>query len=108
MNKDTKRLEFLEKNLQENPGDPFFKYALAMEIKTTDPSKAVSLLEELMEENPDYLATYYTLGKLLYEEEETDKALMFLKTGLDLAIRTKEIKAQNEIRNLISSIEMEI
>ncbi|MFS8615773.1 MAG: tetratricopeptide repeat protein [Solitalea sp.] len=62
------RLEQLREFLAGQPHDPFLKYAIATEyLKLNDRANALSWFERLLREHPDYLGTYYHIGKL-YEE----------------------------------------
>lgn len=47
--------------------------------------------------DPDYLATYYQLGKLLEEVGKTEEAIEVYKRGRELAKKTKDVKAMGEL-----------
>ncbi|MCC6685212.1 MAG: tetratricopeptide repeat protein, partial [Bacteroidia bacterium] len=80
------RLEQLLKFLKESPDDDFLNYAIAIEyIGAGDLDKALELLINLKERNPEYLATYYQLGKILETKSENEKAHSIYLSGLELA-----------------------
>ena len=80
------RLEQLKKFYEEDPEDPFTRYALAQEhLKQDHTERALVLFEELVETNPDYVGTYYHLGKLYERLGRTDDALDTYEQGIDVA-----------------------
>ena len=102
------RITFLEKSIEENPGDPFFRYALAMEYETVEIDKGVLLLKDLQIAQPDYLPTYLTLGRWLHEKAESNEALRILEIGKGLAKKKGDTKTFSEISTLIQNIEFEM
>ena len=69
------RLQQLIILLQKMPNDQFLNYALAMEYISLDEyQKATDVLTVLLENDPNYLACYYQLAKLL---EQTNKDVLF-------------------------------
>lgn len=103
-----KRISFLEKSMAEKPEDSFFKYALAMELQEDNPMRAIELLKEVIDTQPDYLPSYYSLGKLLSEQSHYENALSILEKGLELSKNLKDGKTQSEISTLIQNIEFEM
>ena len=107
MNSRLNRIRFLENSIKENPADPFFPYALAMEHKTNEPSKAIDLLRSLLISHPNYLPTYYSLGSMLIDEGLEEEALKILQTGKSLSQKSGDHKTLREISDLITNLEME-
>lgn len=100
------RKELLLDLLRENPNDAFACYALALEYKKEKlPGKARELLEQLRKEHPDYLATYYQLGKLIEDDGDEERALQVYKDGLHLAIRLHDLKTRSELEEAIWMLE---
>ena len=57
--------------LEEDPSDTFSRYALALEyLKADQPEDGMQQLQQLLNSQPDYLAAYYQLGKILEEKGE--------------------------------------
>ncbi len=102
-----KRISFLEKSMAEKPEDSFFKYALAMELQEENSDRAIELLREVINSQPDYLPSYYSLGKLLSEQSDYENALLILDKGLELSKNLKDNKTQSEISALMQNIEFE-
>lgn len=89
------RLEQLQAFYEDDPDDPFTRFALAREhLKNGHPEKALSFFEELVETDPDYTGTYYHLGKLYEQFDRTDDALAIYEQGIDRA------REQNDQKNL--------
>ena len=82
----TDRLEQLKTFHEEDPEDPFTRYALAQEhLKHDHTERALALFEELVETDPDYVGTYYHLGKLYEQLDRTDDALDTYEQGIEMA-----------------------
>ena len=97
----------LEAYLQDDPDDTFSKFALALEYKKIgDFSRAVSLFEEIHDKDPDYVGTYYHLGKLYDELNENKKAVSTYKEGIEKASETNETKALSELKTALMELEL--
>ena len=84
-----KRINQINSFLEKNPNDPFLHYALATEYKGLGKlDLAKEKLEFLLENMPEYVATYYHLGKMVQEEGDTQAAEKLFEKGIKLA-RTK-------------------
>lgn len=92
------RLDMITEMLVKNPDDTFLNYAAALENKKRNkPKKAISIFKKIVNMDPDYLATYYQLGKLLEEVGKTEEAVEVYKRGRELAKKTKDVKAMGEL-----------
>ena len=81
------RLEQLYKFLEEKPGDSFTIYAIALEnIKLNHINEAESLFRSIVENDPDFLAVYYQLGKLNELKNFPKKAIDFYLKGMRINI----------------------
>jgi len=97
---DTDRLEQLKQFYEEDPEDPFTRYALAQEhLKHGHAEQALALFEELVETDPDYVGTYYHLGKLYERLDRTDDAVETYAQGIDVAREQGEAKALSELQD---------
>lgn len=91
----TDRLEQLQSFYEEDPDDPFTRFALAQEhLKRDDLHEALSFFEDLVETDPDYVGTYYHLGKLYERLDRTEDAISTYEQGIEVA------RAQGEQKNL--------
>lgn len=94
------RLERLREFQQEDPEDPFTRYALAQEhLKASNTERALDLFEELVETDPDYVGTYYHLGKLYEQLGRADEALEVYDRGIEIAREQGEQKALSELKD---------
>ena len=92
------RLTQLRTFYEEDPEDPFTRFALAQEhLKQDNTEKALAFFEELVDTDPDYVGTYYHLGKLYEQLGRTDDALATYEEGIEVA---REQKAQKDLSEL--------
>lgn len=100
------RLESLNEMIKQDPTDPFLQYALALEHeKSEDIHKAVGVLELLRQYHPDYLPTYYKLGKLYELLLNNIAAIAVYKMGIELAKKTGEKKTLAELNEAVMNLE---
>jgi tetratricopeptide (TPR) repeat protein len=91
-------MEMISEMLQKNPDDTFLNYAAALEhIKDDEPKKAIKIFKKIVKNDPDYLATYYQLGKLLEAQNKTAEAIEYYKAGRGLAREKNDPKAIGEL-----------
>jgi len=70
------RINKLKDFLRESPGDAFLQHALALEfMKAGDDDSAQKLFEDILEQHPTYIGSYYHLGKLLLRKEDRSGAM---------------------------------
>jgi len=94
------RLEQLKSFYEDDPEDPFTRYALAQEhLKEDNLSRARILFEELVETDPDYVGTYYHLGKLYERLDRTDDALDTYERGIEVAQEHGTQKDLSELKD---------
>ena len=91
------RIQLLEQYIQEEPENPFNRYALAMEYHDEAPNKALGLLEDLLQDHPDYLPTYFKAAHLLWEFERWEPADEIFQKGIALAKARQDQKALGEL-----------
>ncbi len=94
----TNRMELISEMLEKNPDDTFLNYAAALEYrKDNEVDKAIDVFRKIIENDPEYLPTYYQLGKLLEEKDKTSEAIDFYKKGRALAKQKNDIKTLGEL-----------
>jgi tetratricopeptide (TPR) repeat protein len=92
------RIQQLREFVNEDPKDPFNLYALALEYQKIDLQKAVEIFGLLTRDHPDYVPTYYQLGKLYHELAEHEKALQVFDSGIEKAQKQNDAKALRELK----------
>jgi Tfp pilus assembly protein PilF len=100
------RLEILKSYLKEEPSDSFLRYALALEfIAINDHQSASRELEQLLNENPDYLPAYYMAGKTYEELKEIERAKDYYLRGIELAKMLKNTHTLNELNAALEQLD---
>lgn len=85
--------------MQENPADCFLQHALALEnIKIGNDEEARRLFEEILNRDPDYIGSYYHLGKLLERNDKPDEAIQVYEKGMTAAKKAGDNHAFGELR----------
>ncbi|MES2727882.1 MAG: hypothetical protein V4643_12310 [Bacteroidota bacterium] len=99
------RLLKLQEMLAEMPDDIFLNYALAMEYKgMNEAQKTIHQLEKVLLLDENHVASLYQMGVLMSEDNENEKAILFLEKGLNLAKQNKDLKTANEFKALLDEI----
>ncbi|HEY6081835.1 MAG TPA: hypothetical protein VIU45_00170 [Chitinophagaceae bacterium] len=92
------RIERLKEFLQATPGDSFLKHALALEyVKIGEEDNAKRLFEEILKQEPEYVGSYYHLGKLLERKNEISLALSVYEKGMVVAKNINDRHAYSEL-----------
>lgn len=100
------RLSQLEELLKADPHDSFLQYGIALEIaKKGNVPEAISRIERLLSEKPDYLGAYYQLGQYYEVEGNSEEAIDIYKKGILLAKKMQNIKTENELRSALENLE---
>jgi tetratricopeptide (TPR) repeat protein len=100
----TTRLNKLLEFLEADPSDPFILYALATEYNTSnDLEKAFYYYNLLVDRNPDYVGTYYHLGKLYEKVLNPDKAIDIYRQGLQAARNKSDNHAYSELQSALNT-----
>jgi Tfp pilus assembly protein PilF len=93
------RMERVKEMLLAQPNDNFLRHALALEyIKEGNDVEARTLFEGILTDSPDYIGSYYHLGKLLERAGETQLAISWYEKGMQYAKQTGSRHAYNELQ----------
>lgn len=88
----------IESMLAEAPNDAFLRFALAKEFeKEGADAGAREIYESLLEDQPEYVGTYYHLGKTLERLEEQAKAWKVYSDGIKITRKLGEDHAMREL-----------
>lgn len=92
------RIERLREMLKESPKDSFLMHALALEnIKIGKDEDAKALFIEILDNNPEYVGSYYHLAKLLERSKDDVAALEIYEKGMLQAKAVNDKHAYNEL-----------
>jgi tetratricopeptide (TPR) repeat protein len=95
----TSRLEKLLEFLKNEPNDEFLQYALATEyLRLNETEKALQYYERLVNNHPDYVGTYYHLGKLYEALNRQPDALIIYEKGMLVARQKHDNHAFSELQ----------
>ena len=93
------RVERLQQLLQTAPKDNFLRHALALEfIKLGNEEKARELFESILTEFPEYIGSYYHLGKLLERIGKPEQAIDWYQKGMNAARQAGDRHALGELQ----------
>lgn len=93
------RLQQLFTFLEEEPDDPFNLYAIALEYLKNQDEKALQYFEKLLQEHPDYVATYYHAAQLYLDLDMKEKAEQTYEKGIEKAKDQQNVLALRELQN---------
>jgi len=95
----TERIRQLQEFYEEDPGDPFNLYALALEYLKYDLAKSQELFGTILDTHPEYLPAYYHAAKLFQETGQREKAIHVFEKGIALAGKLKDVKTLRELQS---------
>ena len=99
------RREILEIFIEQDPNDSFSRYALALEYaKGGADAEAVRELREVISRDPEYVAAYYHLGRILSRMGNSADARKVLNKGLEVASAAGDQKTLRETQTLLDII----
>ena len=93
------RIKRLKQFINDDPKDPFPKYALAIEYLNIDKLKSKELFDDLLKRQEEYVATYYHAANLYAELDLRDKAEEIYKKGIAIAKTLHESHALKELKS---------
>jgi tetratricopeptide (TPR) repeat protein len=98
------RIAKLREFLANNPQDSFSRYALALEYDGQgETERAVTLLEELLRDDPTYVPAYQQLGYAYQKLGRRDDAIALLKRGMEVAAAQGDLHARGEMQEALDS-----
>src|SRR5579862_1838593 len=93
------RLDKLLEFFQNEPEDAFLQYALATEyLRLNDTDNALLYYEKLVNKHPDYVGTYYHLGKLYEALNRKPDAIKIYEKGMEIAKNKRDNHAFAELQ----------
>ncbi len=96
----------LEALLTENPKDCFVLHALGLEhIKLGKMEQAKDFFLRVLDADPDYVGTYYHLGKVYEELQDDELAMDAYRAGAQVAEKLEDTHAKSELDMAIWELE---
>lgn len=93
------RLQKLLEFLENEPNDPFLKYALATEyLRLNETDKALAYYEDLVKNHANYTGTYYHLGKLYEALGKKTEAISTYEKGMKITKEQRDNHAFSELQ----------
>lgn len=93
------RLDKLLEFIKNEPNDEFLKYALATEyLRINQVDKSLEYYEDLITNHPQYVGTYYHLGKLYEALNRKDEAIKTYEKGMEIAKAKRDNHAFSELQ----------
>jgi tetratricopeptide (TPR) repeat protein len=93
------RLESLKLMVEQNPGDSFLRYGLAMEYRNSgDLERAAGEFRALLAANPDYTSAYYQGGQTLERLGRPEEAREMYREGVAATTRKGDQHARSEMQ----------
>lgn len=103
------RTDRLMQLIKEDPSDPFLHFALAQECeKNQEPQAALKHYLHLTTKHPDYVGTYYHLGKLYEELDKKEQAIEVYKNGVSLTTKIGDQHALSELKGALTNCELDL
>ncbi len=100
------RIEKLQELLEKSPDDLFLNHAMALEwIKAGNEILAKEYFDKNLANDPNYVATYYHLGKLLERRGEVEHAINIYQQGMTMARQIKDNHSLSELRSACEELE---
>jgi len=99
------RLELLLQFHHDDPADAFTRFAIAQEyLKRGDDALAAAYFEGLVRDNPQYVGTYYHLGKLYERMDLRPEAVETYEAGIRVARQQRDFHALSELQAALQDI----
>jgi predicted Zn-dependent protease len=99
------RLAMLNEILEQNPGDAFARYGLAMEFsKDGRVEEAMAEFRKLLATHPDYTPGYFMAAQTLASANRVDDAKKMLVDGIASANRTGNAHALSEMEGMLGDL----
>jgi tetratricopeptide (TPR) repeat protein len=101
----TERIEKIQSMLLQQPNDLFLNHALALEwIKLGNLENALIAFEKNRNQDANYVATYYHLGKLYESLGSNDKAIETYEQGMKIARLVSDQHAYSELQGAYENL----
>jgi tetratricopeptide (TPR) repeat protein len=94
------RIKEIIQMIQNESGDPFLLYVLALEYgKLDEKDEAGKNYRRLLIQFPEYLPAYYQAGHFFWQTGSVTEAKTTFLKGIELAIKIHDKKTEQELKN---------
>lgn len=94
------RINEILQMIQNDSGDPFLWYVLALEYgKLDDKDETCKIFRRLLIQFPEYLPSYYQAAHFFWETESVAEAKTTFLKGIELAKKIHDKKTEQELKN---------
>ncbi|MDX2248652.1 MAG: tetratricopeptide repeat protein [Bacteroidia bacterium] len=99
------RLQQLLSFLETAPNDAFTLYSVAYEyLNQSEILTAIKYFEQLKSLHPEYIGTYYHLGKSLEKIKDKQAAALVYQSGIEVARKLKDRHALAELQTALNEV----
>lgn len=98
------RIEKIESMLKDDPTDGFLRYALAMELRESQPERSLEILSELQKDSPPRVSSFFMAGQILEKLGRVNEARTVLREGIAEARNQGDGHAAAEMSELLASL----
>jgi len=90
---------------EKRPQDPFTRYALAMELKSSgDGEGAFRVFQSLIADHADYLASYAPAGEVLAELGRREEARAVYGKGIEACARRNDAHMRDHLQSALDDL----
>ncbi len=99
------RIETLKSMVEQDPGNAFTRYGLAMEyVNTGAPEQAIEQFHALLAAHPDYGAGYYHAGRAFEKLGRVNEARSMYQRGIESTGRSGDRYTQSELQAALDEL----
>ena len=100
-----KRLQMLERMIEQGTRDPFVRYARALELRSLgELERALAALDEVRTLHPDYVPTYLMAGQIAGQLGRSEDARAWLSQGITAAQAARDEHARSELQAALDDL----
>lgn len=98
------RIKTLQQLLKMDPDDVFSEFALGLEFLESDPGQAERHFRLTLDKDGRYVAAYFQLGKLTFEQGDEKAATEWLEKGIVVAEEVGDAHAAGEMQDFLDQM----
>ena len=100
-----KRLEMLDKMIEQGSKDPFVRYARALELRSLgELERALAALDEVRALHPEYVPTFLMAGQIAAQLGQVERARELYAQGIEVARAARDEHARSELQAALDGL----